>query len=266
MLRHLTRRLPVMLTPKWLDNRIQPVAVRDVLHYLAAAVDLPADINRTFDVGGPDVLTYREMIQRFARITGLRRRLIVTVPVLTPGLASLWVGFVTPVPAGMARPLVGSLVHEVVCAEHDLDELVGPPPGGALGYDAAVEAAVAGDDAEPRPEPGRSTRRGSPPTPRGPDDPRINPSRRSGRSSGRRWSSPCPATTPSPTGRSGGAAGSPADAAGRAPGCSAWALRIEPGDSLFYVATLALAGVWALGALALGAAPPRPGQHPRGSH
>jgi uncharacterized protein YbjT (DUF2867 family) len=146
MLRHLTRRLPVMLTPKWLDNRIQPVAVRDVLHYLAAAVDLPADANRTFDVGGPDVLTYREMIQRFARVTGLRRRLIVAIPVLTPGLASLWVGLVTPVPSGLARPLVGSLVHEVVCRENDLERLVGPPPGGALGYDAAVEAAVAGTD------------------------------------------------------------------------------------------------------------------------
>jgi uncharacterized protein YbjT (DUF2867 family) len=146
MLRHLTRRLPVMLTPKWLDNRIQPVAVRDVLHYLAAAVDLPVGTNRTFDVGGPDVLTYREMIQRFARVTGLRKRLIVTVPVLTPGLASLWVGLVTPVSPGLARPLVASLVHEVVCREHDLDDVVGPPPGGPLGYDAAVEAAVGGSD------------------------------------------------------------------------------------------------------------------------
>ncbi len=146
MLRHLTRRLPVMLAPKWLDNRIQPIAVRDVLHYLAAALELPADANRTFDVGGPDVLTYREMIQRFARVTGLRRRLVVTVPVLTPGLASLWVGLVTPVPAGLARPLVASLVHEVVCQEHDLDALVGAPPGGPLGYDAAVEAAVTGRD------------------------------------------------------------------------------------------------------------------------
>ena len=154
MLRQLTRRLPAMLTPKWLDNRIQPIAVRDVLHYLAAVVDLPGEVNRTFDVGGPDVLTYRQMIQRFARIAGLRRRLIVTVPVLTPRLASLWVGFVTPVPSAIARPLVGSLVHEVVCAEHDLDAMVGPPPGGALGYDAAVAAAVAGDGADPRPEPG----------------------------------------------------------------------------------------------------------------
>jgi uncharacterized protein YbjT (DUF2867 family) len=157
MLRHLTRRLPVMLTPKWLDNRIQPIAVRDVLHYLAACTELPPEINRTFDIGGPDVLTYRRMILGFARINGLQRRLIVTVPVLTPRLASLWVGLVTPVPPGLARPLVGSLVHEVVGAEHDLDALVGAPPGGALGFDEAVRAAVAGDDRNrtgPRPEPG----------------------------------------------------------------------------------------------------------------
>ncbi|MEO6511439.1 MAG: NAD(P)H-binding protein [Nocardioides sp.] len=146
MLRHLTRRLPVMLAPKWLDNRIQPIAVSDVLHYLAAATDLPDDTNRTFDVGGPDVLTYREMILRFAEVAGFGRRFVVTVPVLTPGLASLWVGLVTPIPSGLARPLVGSLVHEVVCREHDLDELVGPPPGGARGYDESIAAAVTGKD------------------------------------------------------------------------------------------------------------------------
>ena len=84
MLRHLTTRLPVMVTPKWLDNRIQPIAVRDVLHYLVRAADLPPEVNRTFDIGGPDVLTYREMIQRFASIAGLMSRRIVTVPVLTP--------------------------------------------------------------------------------------------------------------------------------------------------------------------------------------
>ncbi len=146
MLRHLTRRLPVMLAPKWLDNRIQPIAVGDVLHYLAGAAHLPADLNRTFDVGGPDVLTYREMIQRFAQISGLGRRVVVTVPVLTPGLASLWVGLVTPIPSGLARPLVGSLVHEVVCREHDLDAIIGPPPGGARGYDESIAVAVTGND------------------------------------------------------------------------------------------------------------------------
>ncbi len=154
MLRHLTTRLPVMVTPKWLDNRIQPIAVRDVLHYLVGAADLPPDVNRTFDIGGPEVLTYRTMINRFAAIAGLRPRRIVTVPVLSPFLASQWVGFVTPVPTGVAKPLVGSLLHEVVCTEHDIDDLVGPPPGGPLPYDRAVADAVAGDDVHPRPEPG----------------------------------------------------------------------------------------------------------------
>ncbi len=154
MLRHLTTRLPVMVTPKWLDNRIQPIAVRDVLHYLVGAADLPADVSRTFDIGGPDVLTYRAMIDRFAAIAGLRTRRIVSVPVLTPYLASQWVGLVTPVPTGVAKPLVGSLLHEVVCSEHDIDDLVGPPPGGPLPYDRAVADAIAGDGADPRPQPG----------------------------------------------------------------------------------------------------------------
>lgn len=153
MLRHLTHRLPVMVAPKWLDNRIQPIAVRDVLYYLVAVAELPPDVNRTFDIGGPDILTYRDMIQRYARLTGHGGRAIYTVPVLTPWLASHWVGLVTPVPAGIAKPLVQSLVHEVVCREHDLDALVGAPAGGAMGFDDAVRASI---DAEhgPRPEPG----------------------------------------------------------------------------------------------------------------
>jgi uncharacterized protein YbjT (DUF2867 family) len=154
MLRHLTNRLPVMIAPKWLGNRIQPIAVRDVLHYLVGAADLPADVNRTLDIGGPEVLTYREMITRFARLAGLLPRTIVSIPVLTPWLASQWVGFVTPVPTGLAKPLVESLLHEVICTEDDIDDLVGPPPGGALSFDRAVADAIAGDDADPRPEPG----------------------------------------------------------------------------------------------------------------
>ncbi len=144
MLRHLTRRLPAMVAPKWLANRIQPIAVRDVLHCLVAAAQLPPDVNRTFDIGGPDVLTYAEMIDRFARIDGLRRRPVVLLPVLTPRLASYWVGLVTPVPASIAKPLVGSLVHEVVCKERDFWTLVPEPPQGLLGFDAAVAAALEG--------------------------------------------------------------------------------------------------------------------------
>ncbi|WP_109471695.1 tryptophan-rich sensory protein [Ornithinimicrobium cavernae] len=144
MLRHLTTRLPVMVAPKWLRNRIQPIAVEDVLHYLLAAAGLPPDVSRTFDIGGPDVLTYEEMMQVFAEETDQRRRVIVTVPVLTPRLASHWVGLVTPVDAGVAKPLVGSLVHEVVCHEDDLVDLVGPPPSGRTPYREAVRAAMMG--------------------------------------------------------------------------------------------------------------------------
>lgn len=143
MLRHLTERLPVMVAPRWLDTRIQPIGIDDVVHYLAGAAALPAGLNRTFDVAGPDVLTYREMIHRYARLSGLGRRVIVVVPVLTPGLASHWVGAVTPVPAGIARPLVGSLTHEAVAHETDLRALVGEPPGGPTGFDEAIRGATA---------------------------------------------------------------------------------------------------------------------------
>ena len=142
MLRHLTERLPAMVAPKWVDNRIQPVAVAEVVHYLAGAAELPEGTNRTFDVGGPEVLTYAEMMRRYAQVVGLRRRAIVSVPVLTPRLAGLWVNLVTPIPAGLARPLVGSLVHEAVCHEEDVLEAIGPPPGGRAGFDEAVRSAV----------------------------------------------------------------------------------------------------------------------------
>lgn len=142
MLRYLSARLPVMLAPKWLDNRVQPIAIDDLLHHLVAAADLPADLNRTLDVGGPDVLTYAEMIHRFARVTGLGARRVMTVPVLTPGLASRWIGLVTPLDTRVARPLVDSLVHEVVCRD-DAERHLPPPPGGPTGFDDAVRAAMA---------------------------------------------------------------------------------------------------------------------------
>ncbi|MFJ2867810.1 SDR family oxidoreductase [Kitasatospora sp. NPDC087314] len=142
MLRYLTERLPAMVTPRWVSTRIQPIAVRDVLRYLADAADLPPEVNRTFDIGGPDILTYQQMMQRYARMAGLRRRLIVPVPVLTPRLSSHWVGLVTPVPSSIARPLVESLRHEVVCAEHDIARWVPDPPQGLTGFDQAVTLAL----------------------------------------------------------------------------------------------------------------------------
>ncbi|MBD8080608.1 SDR family oxidoreductase [Cellulosimicrobium arenosum] len=142
MMRYLTERLPAMTTPKWVDNRIQPIAVRDVLHYLVGSATMPDDVSRTFDIGGPDVLTYRDMMQRYADAAGLRRRKIVSVPVLTPKLSSLWVGLVTPVPSGIARPLVESLQHEVFCQEHDIARYVLDPDEGLVGFDRAVELAL----------------------------------------------------------------------------------------------------------------------------
>ena len=142
MMRYLTERLPAMTTPRWVDNRIQPIAIRDVLRYLVGSATMPADVNRGFDIGGPEVLTYRQMMQRYAAVAGLPRRIIVGVGVLTPRLSSLWVSLVTPVPAGLARPLVESLVHEVVCDEKDIVDHVPDPPGGLLPFDDSVRLAL----------------------------------------------------------------------------------------------------------------------------
>ena len=136
MLRYLTERLPAMVTPRWVDTRIQPIAVRDVLRYLAGSATLPAEVSRRFDIGGPDVLTYAEMMRLYAEVAGLTPRIIVKVPVLTPRLSSLWVGLVTPVPAGLARPLVESLRNEVVCSEHDIAGYIPDPPEGLLPLDS----------------------------------------------------------------------------------------------------------------------------------
>ena len=142
MLRYLTERLPVMITPRWVENRIQPIAVRDVLRYLVRAADLPPEVSRGFDIGGPDVLTYKKMMVRYAEAAGLSRRVILPINVLTPNLASHWVSVVTPVPNGIARPLVESLVHEVVCKEHDIAQYVEDPVGGLIGFDRALELAL----------------------------------------------------------------------------------------------------------------------------
>jgi uncharacterized protein YbjT (DUF2867 family) len=143
MLRYLTERLPAMITPKWVETRIQPIAVRDVLRYLVGAATLPADVNRRFDIGGPDILTYADMMRRYAATAKLPPRLLVPVPVLSPALSAHWVGLVTPVPSGLAKPLVESLRIEVVASEHDIAQYIPDPPEGLLPLDRAVELALA---------------------------------------------------------------------------------------------------------------------------
>jgi uncharacterized protein YbjT (DUF2867 family) len=97
MLRYLTERLPVMVVPRWVHTHIQPIAVRDVLHYLVGSAGMAPEVNRGFDIGGPDELTYLEMMRRYATVARLPRRRVLPVPVLSPSLSSLWVGLVTPV-------------------------------------------------------------------------------------------------------------------------------------------------------------------------
>jgi uncharacterized protein YbjT (DUF2867 family) len=145
MIRHLTDRLPVMTTPKWVRNKIQPISIDDVLHYLVEAADAPLPGSRTFDVGCPDVLEYADAMQIYAEEAGLRRRFIVALPLLTPSIASWWVGLVTPIPSGLARPLVESLEHDAVMSEHDIDAVIPPPAGGLTTYRDSVKRALEHD-------------------------------------------------------------------------------------------------------------------------
>jgi uncharacterized protein YbjT (DUF2867 family) len=117
ILRYLVERLPLMVTPRWVRTRCQPIGVRDVLHYLVACLGEPATIGRTFDIGGPDVLTYLDVMQITAELRGLPRRIVLPVPLLTPRLSSLWIHLVTPISARIARPLAEGLRNEVVCRE-----------------------------------------------------------------------------------------------------------------------------------------------------
>lgn len=148
ILRYLVERLPVMVTPRWVGTRCQPIAIRNVLHYLVACLDTPATTGRTLDIGGPDVLTYRELMQTMAAARGLRPRLILPVPVLTPRLSSLWIHLVTPLSHRIARPLAEGLRNRVVCRNDDAAQLM---PQRLLGVRAAIDAALgklAGHDVE----------------------------------------------------------------------------------------------------------------------
>ncbi|MDT5410799.1 MAG: hypothetical protein QOG14_3019 [Mycobacterium sp.] len=134
MVRHLTDVLPVMTTPKWVHNQIQPIAIHDVLHYLVEAATADIGQSRTWDIGGSDILDYGEMMQIYAEAAGLAKRRILVLPLLTPTLASLWVGLVTPIPSGLARPLVESLQDDAVTSEHDIDGVIAAPAEGLTSY------------------------------------------------------------------------------------------------------------------------------------
>lgn len=124
ILRYLVERLPVMVTPKWVRTPCQPIAVRNVIGYLAGVLSCPETLDATFDIGGPEVLSYREIMQIMAEELGLRRRWILPVPVLTPRLSSYWIHLVTPLSHNIAKPLAEGLRNPVVCRENRIAELL----------------------------------------------------------------------------------------------------------------------------------------------
>ncbi|GAC1420354.1 MAG: SDR family oxidoreductase [Candidatus Velthaea sp.] len=138
MMRYLSDRLPVMIAPKWVSTRSQPIFVRDVISYLVQALDRPGTAGRIYEIGGADVLTYKQMMKRYAALRGLSRHMLV-VPFFTPRLSSYWVHFVTPIPSYIARPLIDGLYNEVIVRDDAARRDFSIVP---LGYDDAVRRAL----------------------------------------------------------------------------------------------------------------------------
>ncbi len=124
ILRYLVDRLPVMITPRWVHTPVQPIAIRNVLTYLIGCLEHDDTRGQTFDIGGPEVVTYRQLMEIYAEEAHLARRLVIPVPVLTPRLSSYWIHLVTPVPASIAQPLAEGLANPVVCLDNRIREII----------------------------------------------------------------------------------------------------------------------------------------------
>jgi uncharacterized protein YbjT (DUF2867 family) len=144
MVRALVEKLPVMVTPRWVQRLAQPIGIEDVIAYLLEAAELPASKAGTYEIGGPDQLAYRDLLVTYARLRGLRR-LIFRVPVLTPRLSSLWLGLVTPVYARIGRKLVDSIQHDTVVTDQRAREVFSVVP---RGVEEAIRRALANEDRE----------------------------------------------------------------------------------------------------------------------
>ncbi len=124
ILRYLVERLPVMITPRWVSTQCQPIAVRNVLHYLVACLNVPETTGKTFDIGTEEIVTYADLMRIYAEEAGLAKRWIIPVPVLTPKLSSYWIHLVTPIPASLAQPLAEGLRNPVLCRETKIREYI----------------------------------------------------------------------------------------------------------------------------------------------
>jgi uncharacterized protein YbjT (DUF2867 family) len=133
-----------MITPRWVATRCQPIAVDDVIAYLAGCLVDERTSGMTYDIGGPEVMTYKEMMERFGHIEG-RKLFILPVPVLTPKLSSYWVGLITPVPPSVSMPLIEGLKNEVICRENAIREII---PIRLTPYDEALRKALAAESAD----------------------------------------------------------------------------------------------------------------------
>jgi len=138
MIRALVEKLPIMITPRWVSTRCQPISVDDVINYLAGCLKDERTAGETFDIGGPEILTYREMMERFAAIEG-KKLFIIPVPVLTPKLSSYWVWLITPIKPSISMPLIEGLANEVICRDNRIRELL---PFRLTPYDEAVRLAL----------------------------------------------------------------------------------------------------------------------------
>jgi uncharacterized protein YbjT (DUF2867 family) len=137
IIRDLVEKLPVMIAPRWVNNRIQPIAIYDVIYYLRKVIGNPECYKKTFDIGGPDILNYKEMMLQFAKVRGFKR-FIINVPVLSPRLSSYWLYFVTSTSFSLAQSLVDSLKNEVICQNDEITQII---PHKCIGYAEAVKKA-----------------------------------------------------------------------------------------------------------------------------
>ena len=146
MLRHLVERLPIMICPKWINTRIQPIAVQNVIEYLAGCLMNPDTAGETFDIGGPEIMTYKMMMQKYTEARGIAKRIIIDVPLLTPALSAYWVDFVTPISSGIAHPLIEGMKNEVICRDNRIEKYV---PIKKISFEDAVRTAFAEETSGP---------------------------------------------------------------------------------------------------------------------
>jgi uncharacterized protein YbjT (DUF2867 family) len=135
----LVKRLPIMITPKWVRTPNQPIAIENVINYLVGCLEKEETIGQTYDIGGKEILSYSDLICIYAEVAGLRKRFIIPVPVLTPYLSSLWIHLVTPIPSYIARPLTEGLKNPVVCKDNRIKDII---PQNLLNADQAIRQAL----------------------------------------------------------------------------------------------------------------------------